>query len=159
MQGDRERLVEAILSSGYSAAMVVSGGGSGVVHALLSHPGASRFVLEAQVPYSPEALTDYLGEAPARACSEATARAMAAKALDRAVALQGAAPLGVACTAALQTVRVRRGSDRAFFCFQTLEKTFFQRLELSQGSRVAQELELTETLLACLAEFVGEPNP
>ena len=152
-------MVEVILSSGRKAALVASGGGSGAVHALLSHPGASRFVLEAQVPYSPEALAGYLGEAPARACSETTARAMAAKALERAVALQGAPPLGVACTAALQTDRVRRGSDRAFLCFRTLEKTFFQRLELSPGSRVAQESELTETLLARLAEFVEESNP
>ena len=157
MQRDRQRMIEAIHASGYKAAMVVSGGGSGATHALLSHPGASRFVLEVQVPYSAEALADYLGQSPVQSCSEATVKAMATKALERAIALQGGIlSLGVACTAALQTNRTRRGSDRAFFCFQTLGKIAFQRLELSSGTRAEQELELTETLLACLAEFVGE---
>jgi nicotinamide mononucleotide (NMN) deamidase PncC len=151
-----EHIVGLIHESGFQAAMAVSGGGSGAVHALLSRPGASRFVLEAQIPYSPQALAAYLGDVPAQACSEATARAMAAKALERAVELQGSRPLGVACTAALQTNRIRRGADRAFFCFQTPEKTFFQRLEIAAGSRADQEGFLGDTLLGSLAGFLRE---
>jgi len=160
MEGDRDRVVEAIQASGCKAAMVVSGGGSGAVHALLSHPGASRFVLEVQIPYSPEALAAYLGGTPAQACSEATAKAMAAKALERAGALQGGShPLGVACTAALQTNRVRRGSDRAFLCFQTSEQMFFQRVEIAPGSRLCQESDLSDALLRGLAGFVEGLDP
>jgi len=139
--------------------MAVCGGGSGAVHALLSCPGASRFVLEAHIPYSSEALAAYLGEVPAQACSEATARAMAAKALERAVGLRGGRPLGVACTAALQTNRVRRGADRAFLCFQTLEKTFFQRVGIASGTRAVQEEFLGGTLLGSLAGFLRELEP
>jgi len=159
MDGDRDRVVEALQSSGYKAAMVVCGGGSGAVHALLSRPGASRFVLEVQIPYSPEALAAYLGKIPAQSCSEATVKSMAEKALERAVELQGSCPLGVACTAALQTNRVRRGGDRAFLCFQTLEKRFLQRVEIVPGSRSFQESGLSDVLLRGLAGFLGELKP
>ena len=154
----RERLVELIHTSGFQAALVVCGGGSGAVHALLSYSGASRFVVEAQVPYSTAALAAYLGMFPSQACSEPTARAMAAKALERAGELGGKNPLGVACTAALKTRRVRRGSDRAFFCFQSLEKIFFQRVEIPEGSRAEQELFLSNRMLSDLAKFLAEPE-
>ena len=154
--GEQDRLAEAILSSGFQAALAIAGGGSGAAHALLSHPGASRFVLEVQVPYSPGALAAYLGGEPARACSESTARAMADRALEHAAGLGAERPLGVACTAALQTSRPRRGNDRAFVCFRRAgEEAFLQRLELSGTSRKEQEEELSTALLRALAGFVG----
>jgi hypothetical protein len=59
----------------------------------------------------------------------------------------------------LKTRRVRRGSDRAFFCFQSLEKIFFQRVEIPEGSRAEQELFLSNRMLSDLANFLAEPEP
>ena len=153
-----ESLVEAIQASGFKAAFVVTGGGSGAIHALLSHPGASRFLIEAQIPYSPEALSVYLGEAPSQFCSEETARQLAARALEHASSLTPhPSPLniGIACTAALQTTRERKGSDRAFICIQSSDKELLHKLELSPGNRAEQENVVSEMLLGLMAGFVG----
>ena len=51
----------------------VTGGGSLLVSDLLTVPGASNTVLEAQVPYASEALTDMVGPDDIGACSDGTA--------------------------------------------------------------------------------------
>jgi nicotinamide mononucleotide (NMN) deamidase PncC len=148
--------IEAILSSGRAAALVIAGGGSGALHTLLAHPGASRFVLEAQIPYSPEALTDYLGQPLHSACSTPTVIAMVEKAFERAQFLSNSkAPLGVACTAALQTTRTRKGRDRAFIAFKTSAQTVVHELDLPSGTRLEQETEVSQTLLKHLAKFLA----
>ncbi len=160
MDGDGNRVVEAIQSSGYKAAMVVSGGGSGAVHALLSHSGASRFILEAQIPYSPEAMFDYLGETPPNACSKETAWLLAQVALSHASRFTDHASnaIGISCTAALQTSRERKGDDRAFACIKSRKEEIVRKLELPVGSRIEQEEALSSALLNMVAEFVGEEN-
>ncbi len=161
MKNIPDSLIEAIHASGFKAALVVTGGGSGAVHALLSRAGASRFVLEAQIPYSPEALTDYLGEAPAQSCSEESAQQLATRALSRASSLTPQSSrlvIGIACTAALHTTRVRKGSDRAFIGLRSAEKEACHTLNLSQGSRTEQERIVSETLLNLIAEFIGIEN-
>jgi nicotinamide mononucleotide (NMN) deamidase PncC len=160
MNGHQDKLIETIQASGYQAAIVVTGGGSGAVHALLSHPGASRFVLEASIPYSDNALTEYLGEVPASACSEETATRLAACALNRASRITDHAShaIGVACTAALQTNRIRKGKDRAFICLQSSERRRVQRIDLEPGTRAEQEGILSVELLKLIAEFIGQES-
>jgi nicotinamide mononucleotide (NMN) deamidase PncC len=160
MKVAREQLIELIHASGYKACLVVTGGGSGALHALLAHPGASRFVLEAQVPYSPESMSDYLGECPGRFCSPETATAMAQRAFERASdffpsGAEGMPVLGISCTAALQTIRTRKGADRAFICIKSGEQQEVREIELEQGSRGEQEDELSTQFLAFIAGFVG----
>ena len=75
-------IIERILDSGYKAVLVIIGGGSTALNALLTTSGASRFVVEAQIPYSPEALSAYLGENPEQSVSPATARALARRAFE-----------------------------------------------------------------------------
>ena len=161
MEGDADSLIETIQSSGFKAAIVVTGGGSGAVHALLSHSGASRFVLEAQIPYSPEAMFDYLGENLEQACSSEAAATLAQRAFERALifSLSSKASfpvLGIACTAALQTNRERKGDDRAFFCIKSRKKVFARMVEVFPGSRAEQESVLSETFLTLIAEFLEE---
>ena len=155
MNAKGDNLVEAIQSSGYKAVLVVTGGGVGAIHALLEHPGASRFVLDVQIPYSAAALDEFLGEAPASACSEETARRLAARAFERASRLAPHAALGIACTAALQTTRERRGSDRAYICIQSENRTICQHLEIDPGTRSQQDAWVSGSLLAKIFEFVG----
>ncbi len=125
----RWRAVAAqIHASGRQIVIAVTGGGSGAISALLQTPGASRTILEAIVPYSFAALTDWIGATPEQACSAATARAMAMAAFMRARKLApDAAPetwLGVGATASLATDRPKRGERRGHVAFQTYDRTF-----------------------------------
>ena len=145
--------IERILNSGCRAVLVTTGGGSSALNALLTTPGASRFVIEAHVPYSPEALERFLGEIPAQSVSAEVARALAAVAFKSQVS--DLKFLSVACTAALQTDRERRGEDRAFICIKTAaaEKVF--ALYLSKTSREEQEKLLSDWLLTLIAQATG----
>ena len=161
MEDVGEKLVEAIQSSGRKAALVVTGGGSGAVHALLSHPGASRFVLEIQVPYTIPAMRDYLGEEPEEgACSEQAAILLAERAYERAMIFtlpvgDDSPILGVACTAALQTIRDRKGADRAHLALKTRKRMEVRKLDLDPGTRREQDDAVSRELLAFIAEFLG----
>lgn len=161
MKGEHDSLIEEIQGSGHKAALVVSGGGSGALHGLLSHPGASRFVLEAQIPYSPPAMFDYLGEKLDGYCSEDAAQTMAERAYERALIFtltDGAKPpiLGIACTAALRTTRDRKGSDRAFFCIKSRKRETVRSLEVEPGTRADQEETVSSALLKFVADFLGQ---
>ena len=159
MKGEYDSLIDGIQGSGHKAALIVSGGGSGAVHALLTHPGASRFILEAQIPYSPPAMFDYLGEKLDGFCSESAAQTMAERAYERALifTLSGDSPqpiLGIACTAALQTTRERKGSDRAFLCIKSRKRETVRMLEVEPGSRADQEEVVSTALLQFIADFL-----
>ena len=159
MNQQREHLIESIQASGFKSCLVTSGGGSGAIHALLSHAGASRFILEVQMPYSRRALFDYLGEELEHACSEEAAATMAARAFERAVMLtltdEGRpAVLGIACTAALQTIRDRRGEDRAHIGIKSQHREWIRRVELKPDSRTGQEEQLSSVLLDVIAECI-----
>lgn len=145
---------------------VLSGGGSEFLSRLLSVPGASNTVLEGCVPYSTEAMTEFLHQKPEQFCSEPTARRLAAMAWRRAMkyahsdtlsALPGAAFLGFGLTAALATSRKRRGEDRVFAAFHTQERTvsYSLKFEKDQLSRNEEEKLTAEWTLNLLAEFCG----
>jgi hypothetical protein len=163
--------IERILNSGYRAVLVTTGGGSGALNALLSTPGASRFVIEAHVPYSPEALERFLGEKPEHSVSPATARKLAGKAFGSATDIVESALradlrsesarytnsrcIGIACSAALQTDRERRGEDRAFICIKTAEAEKVYALYFFKTSRTEQESLLSDWLSVLIAQAVG----
>ena len=116
-----------IHASGRQIVIAVTGGGSGAISALLQTPGASRTILEAIIPYSHAALTDWIGAKPEQACSAATARAMAMAAFLRAKKLSALADtkplLGAGVTASLATDREKRGERRIHFAIQSAERT------------------------------------
>lgn len=155
MNGCDASMVEAIHASGFKAVLVVSGGGSSAVHRLLSHPGASRFVLDVRIPYAALAMEQFLGHAPRSACSMQTARDLAASAFEVAMR-HGGRVLGISCTAALRTNRERKGTDRAFMCIKSAEGMVERELELPPGSRAEQEAILGTSLLEFIRGFVGE---
>jgi hypothetical protein len=138
--------------------LLVAGGGSGAIPALLTVPGASRTLLEAAVPYSPQALADWLGGIPDSACAPDTARAMAMAAYRRARILDpGGARFGVGCTAALVTDRPRRGEHRLHLALQTAQETRLWSLLLTAGARdrAGEEALCTELILVAVAEGKG----
>jgi nicotinamide mononucleotide (NMN) deamidase PncC len=140
----------------------VTGGGSGFLAELLGEPGASATVLEATVPYASAALRALLGATPEQACSEATARAMAMAAFQRALALTSLEPdaagaetlFGFACTASLATNREKRGAHRAHIAVQTAADTFSIEVALA-GDRAEEERALVECIWQELGLALG----
>src|SRR5271155_693836 len=103
--------IEQMHGSGWSYVLAVTGGGAGLAAWLLGVPGASRGVLEVQVPYHEESLVQFLGRRPESFCSTATVRLLARRAQERARGLvPGRRVAGVACTASLRSDRPKRGS-------------------------------------------------
>jgi nicotinic acid mononucleotide adenylyltransferase len=141
-----ESLVGRIHAGQGQFVLAVTGGGSRAIGELLGVPGGSRTVLEALVPYSAEALVDFLHARPEQFCSPRTARLMAMAAWQRAKQLQTAAAIaavapavGVGCTASLASDRPKRGAHRVHVAVQTATFTATQSLELLKGRRSRAE--------------------
>lgn len=155
MTATRSQLVSALHSSGRQAVVVCTGGGSLAISDVLTVPGASAFLLDARVPYAPQALTEWLGSEPEQCCSRETALAMSMVAWLRArtwSANPGNA-IGVALTASLVSNRPKRGAHRAFLATQTERATRLVCLTLAKGARVrlAEERFVADHLLHLLA--------
>lgn len=158
---DRAELLHA---SPWQGVFYITGGGSLLIADLLTTPGASRTVLEVQVPYAEAALAGLLGRRPEQACSAATARALAMAAFQRArvLAAAGDAPaatdqlFGLACTASLATGRPKRGTHRAHVALQTGAATYDAQI-VFDGDRETEERELLDMLWHALAQTLGLP--
>ena len=153
-----DELVTAIHARARPLVIAATGGGADAIAALLHTPGASRTVLEAIVPYGRASLGGFLCGEPESFCSEATARAMAMAAWNRARRL---APLvdpatlaGIGCTASLASDRVKRGAHRAFVAVQTAQLTRALSLTFADGtlSRASEEHVVSHLVLQAIAE-------
>lgn len=141
-------------------------GGAGAVAQLLTTPGASRTMLEVQIPYATEALDALLGGRPDRYCSPETARAMAMTAFQRArrwtPAAGGQRPplwIGLGCTASLASDRPKRGPHRAHLAVQTSETTHTRTLHFrSDRTRFDEEGLLAAAIVELLCETAGLPT-
>jgi hypothetical protein len=165
---DLNTLASRVVAQSPPVAMVVAGAASSAIASLLSQPGSSRVVLDAQIPYSRESLATYIGSLPDSLCSVQTARLLAWQAWYRARRLapanQKAACLGVACTAALATLPPRRGSDRAHLalCDGLTARCFTANMGHG-GVRQDQELLVSAHLLRLMLQqtdpgLVPEPD-
>lgn len=139
-------LVKRIHAHRLQMVLAVTGGGSQALSTLLTVSGASRTVLEATVPYSLAALTNWLGATPEHACSNRTARAMAMVAWQRArhwrqLGTEPAELAGVACTASLASDHPKRGPHRIHAACQTSDATISCDVELMKGARSRREEE------------------
>ena len=154
-------LIEALHHSPWQCALAVTGGGAGAAAWLLSVPGGSRTILEVQVPYHEQALSEYLGRQPESFCSAATGRDLAARAYERASWLApGAAVVGVGCTASLTTDRPKRGDHRVHLAVRTAAGLKSYALTLTKGARdrEGEEAVVDVLLLNALAEAFGVPE-
>ena len=66
--------------------------------------------------------------------------------------------LGIACTAALQTNRERKGSDRAFVSFKMRAREVTYPFAVSPGTRTEQDAELSRFFLEKLSVFLMETD-
>jgi hypothetical protein len=154
-------LIEKLHRAPYQYALALTGGGAGAAAWLLSVPGASRAVLEINVPYQEQALTEFLGLRPEQFCSAATARALAARAYERARWLApGQRVFGAGCTASLVTDRSKQGDHRFHVAVQAAEQGTTFSLTLRKGARDREEEEalVDAVVLNALAAACGVPE-
>ena len=154
--------VRALHDSPHRGVFYTTGGGSLLLSDLLQVPGASATLLEAQIPYSQDALATLLGAPPEQACSAGTARDLAMCAYLRARELAGEAEtFGFAITASLRSTRPKKGEHRAYCALQTSAQTHTTSLHLAKGarSREAEERLVADVALAALAQALGIDPP
>jgi nicotinamide mononucleotide (NMN) deamidase PncC len=143
-ESSERELVERIHASGKRCVVALTGGGSRAIADLLAVPGASATMLEAVVPYAPQALALWLRGKVDHACSEPTARAMAMAAFERCRKLSDADPTslrGIGATASLATTRPKRGPHRVHVAWQSAQATVSYSCELAKGRRTRAEEE------------------
>src|SRR5437763_15527843 len=158
-----QQLISTLHASGRKAALAITGGGSGAVGELLRVPGGSRLLIEAQIPYDERALANFLGFAPAQACSADTAIAMAQSARARAARLAppGSDLVGLGATAALVSDRPRKGEHRFHIAFANAAGIAHCTGVLAKGrrDRAAEEDLVSRAIVLWLARACGVAVP
>ena len=151
--------IEAINRSPTMAVVIASGGGARSLAWLLGTPGASRTLLDVQVPYSAAAMEGLLGGMPDSAVSPAVAEDIARAAYARALELRpGPAPVaGIGATAAIASDRPKKGSHRCFVASWTDAAATLYGLTLVKGLRDRREEDrlVSELIVHALAEACG----
>jgi nicotinic acid mononucleotide adenylyltransferase len=160
------RLIAALAAADRRLVVISTGGGSLAIPHLVTTPGASRVILDAQVPYSCAAVDLLLGGPQEAYAAPKTARRLAAAAWERAIRLAGpddpaaaGRAVGLAVTASLRTSRPKRGGHRVCVAVQTLDATSSLELVLEKDARSRADEELVAAALALdlLVEAVGLP--
>ena len=137
MNSDIRAIVEEIHGTSTLASIVVAGAGTQAISWLLGVAGASRTVLEIQVPYASSAFTEFTGYEPEQFVSAGAARGLARAAYRRALHLrQDDTPVvGVACTATIATDRPKRGEHRCHIALWSAQGVYSYNLTFVKGLR------------------------
>jgi hypothetical protein len=128
----------------------VTGGGSFVIPMLYTVPGASRSLMDSQIPYARSAMEAMLGKSVDGSVSDNTAISMAISTRQRAAtllladtkdltSLHGINILGVSCTAALRSATPKRGDHRCHVACATDKGVFIYSIVLNKGARTREE--------------------
>lgn len=159
---ERAAIVTAIHDTDVRLVLAVAGGGNAVITDLLDVPGASRTVLEVRVPYAEEAMDDLLAlvgeQVSDGSVSRATAEAMGSACLSRARDLApGERVIGVACTAALVTDRIKKGEHRAHVAVAGADGSLHREVTLEKGrlDRQAEDRLVADVVLELIAGACG----
>lgn len=159
MDADLLSSIRAIHRSSTMAVVIASGGGAGSLAWLLGTEGASRTLLDVQVPYSAAAMGDLLGGIPDSAVSAAVGEDIARAAYARALELRpGDAPVvGIGATAAIASDRPKRGSHRCFVASWTDEAATVYGLTFVKGlrDRRAEDEAVSRLIVRALAQACG----
>lgn len=137
-------LVGEIHSRPEAVSLVVTGAGTRALAWLLGEAGASRTVIDAQVPYARPALDEYVGSSAGQHVSAGEAikiaeaaywRGLRLNALARPGEIGGRPVLGLGCTAAVATDRPKRGEHRAHVAVRAAGCQSVLSLILDKGAR------------------------
>lgn len=163
-------LINILKEKNKKLVLCITGGGTSAISNLLSAGGGSSVVLDAQVPYSKEALDKYLGKAPDKYCSMDTACSLASMSWFNAIKLgsevQNAIGVGVTCSLAKENKtsepeRYSDGSIRPHIAYiaihdKDITRTF--KIELDQNDRYREDEEdlIGESILCAIRLSVDD---
>ena len=145
-----ELLIKSIIKYKYQIGFVFTGGGTSFLSKLLSIPGASDFFIEAQIPYNKKSLELYVGNNLESTCNAVTAVNMANISYQHIYNTIGKEKLilGISCTAALKTIRERKGSQRAHVAIYSKNSIFYRYLQFdNNNNREEQESILCDQII------------
>ena len=159
MEDKALELAKALHAAPGMASVAVAGAGTRAVGWLLGVAGASRTVLDIQIPYASRAMTGYLGSEPAQFVSAQTAKSLARSAYFRAVNLRdGREPVvGLGCSATIATDRPKRGEHRCHVATHQSSGGAVFSLTLDKGlrSRDGEDALVSALTLNALADAFG----
>lgn len=154
-------ILDEVRSSSFSLYLVISGAGTRAVGWLFAEPGASKTISEILIPYSRNAIRNFLSAECEDYVSANTAKSLAKVAHERAKKFADAdtRPIGIACTGAIKTSPPRSGADRAFTAYWDGTEGDTATLELSATqSRTEQEEQTALALVNAIANALKIPN-
>lgn len=150
----QKTLINILEEKNKKLVLCITGGGTIAISELLRYGGGSSVILDAQVPYSNEALDKYLGGPPDKYCSKETSCTIAATAWFNAIKLgssvNDAVGIGVCCSLSKQSKDIERcelhsdGSIRkhsAYIAIHTKDATKTFAIELDHIGRLREDEE------------------
>ncbi len=159
MDSEIRGLVESLHSTEGMTSLVIAGAGAPAMGWILGVAGASRTVLDVQIPYASSAMIDYLGSEPEQYVSERAALDLARAAYRRAVRLrEGSVPVvGLSCSATIATDRPKRGDHRCHVSTYDGTGWTTSTLTLTKGlrDRDGEDDVVSGLILNALAESLG----
>ena len=159
MDNNIREIVAALHSTENMTSLAIAGAGTRAIGWILGVAGASRTVLDIQVPYASSAMIQYIGAEPEQFVSETTSCALARAAYRKAIRLRvGDMPVvGLSCTATIATDRPKRGEHRCHV--STYDSTSWNTvtLTLTKGLRTRDDEDdvVSRIILNALAESFG----
>lgn len=154
-----QKLIEAIHHTPHMVVFEFAGAGAQALAWLHSVGGSSRTVLEATDRYAAASLIENIGFEPEQFASRRVAEIMATKAYLRAdhLARPNTPVVGVSCTAAIVTDRLKRGEHSGYVATYDGKRMTSYNLLLSKGARTRLEEEELISLLVirAVAEICG----
>ena len=139
ISSSERELITAIHDAPVKACLVITGAGASAIAALFSLAGASRTIIDAQIPYARAALDRYVGSRAEQHVSASEAADMAIVAYQLAIDLSDRdyqrGLVGLSCTAAIATDRMRRGENRAHIAWHDGERTTTYSIVMHKGER------------------------
>ena len=162
MDYQTRKLVRSLHAAQGMVSLAIAGAGTQAIAWILGVAGASRTVLDIQVPYASSAVVEYLGFEPGQFVSVAAAQSLARAAYFRATRLRsGDVPVaGVACTATIATDRTKRGDHRCHVAVYHQTGSTVRSLTLLKGHRHREEEDavVSRLILDAISEWVGTPD-
>lgn len=143
-----------LLKKDISLVMAITGGGAEAISLLTEHGGASKILLEAHVPYSAKASSEYAGKEPEHFCSRDHALNLAVSSYNRAKAHKtGKFCMGLGSTARLIVDNEREGRvHEAWIAIHDDENTRTYHVSFPKDWRFVQEKRLAEIILRKLED-------
>ena len=160
MSKSKSEIIQRIHGNSSKVSLLLAGGGTNFVNDLLTEPGASRTILDLQIPYSESSMIKILGDSPDKFVSLSVAKKMAKIAYSRSLFLRmNKDPvLGLACTASIATDRSKKGSHEVHVVGHSSDTLISRSLIFKKGHRSrTKEDEVVSTIaLQTLCDLVNE---